>query len=111
MPAPSTQSAPAAAAVVSDLKSSPIILVLQPAPINDLGIILTNPSVAALLATDNDCLSDPLAALQDDVPEGMEDDVNMDMFLNLQNLKDVDMSTDSTKRKRCEDGEEVTSQN
>jgi len=32
------------------------------------------------------------------------------MFLNLQNLADIEMSTDSAKRKRSEDGEEVTSQ-
>ena len=35
-----------------------------------------------------------------------EDDV--DMFMNLQNIEDIEMSTDSAKCKRCEDGEEAT---
>jgi len=48
---------------------------------------------------------DPLDALNTSV----EDETNTDMYLNLQNIKDVEMSTDSYKRKRCEEGEEATS--
>jgi len=40
---------------------------------------------------------------------GGEEEPNMDMYLNLQNIKDVEMSTDSSKRKRNEEGEEATS--
>jgi len=38
-----------------------------------------------------------------------EEEPNVDMFLNLQNIDDVEMSTDSSKRKRKEEGEEATS--
>jgi len=55
-------------------------------------------------------LSDPLQALPGAFLDGMDDDSNVDTFLNLQNLDDVEMSTDSAKRKRGEDGEEVSSQ-
>ena len=57
-----------------------------------------------------DGLCDPLQALPGAFLDGMDDDSNVDMFLNLQNLDDVEMSTDSAKRKRGEDGEEVSSQ-
>ena len=38
------------------------------------------------------------------------DDAEVDTFLNLHNIEDIEISTDSAKRKRCDDGEEVTSQ-
>ena len=47
---------------------------------------------------------DPLDAID----AGMED-ANLDEFLNLQNFEDVDMSSDSSKRKRLEEGEEASS--
>jgi len=40
---------------------------------------------------------------------GGEEEPNVDMFLNLQNIEDMEMSTDSSKRKRKEEGEEATS--
>ena len=40
---------------------------------------------------------------------GGEEEPNVDMYLNLQNVEDVEMSTDSSKRKRNEEGEEATS--
>jgi len=42
--------------------------------------------------------------------DGGEDEHIVDMYLNLQNLEDVEMSTDSSKRKRSEEGEEASSQ-
>jgi len=44
-----------------------------------------------------------------DIDEGMNEDENVDVHLNLQNIEDIEMSTDSSKRKRCEDGEETIS--
>lgn len=41
--------------------------------------------------------------------EEMEDDTNDDIFFNLENIEDVEMSTDSSKRKRIEEGEECNS--
>ena len=49
--------------------------------------------------------TDPLDALN----AGMEDDTYVDMFLNLQNIENAKMSTNSSKRKRWEEGEEATS--
>jgi len=49
--------------------------------------------------------ADPLDALNSNI----EDDPNVDKFLNLQNIEDVEMSTDSTKRKQCEEEEKATS--
>jgi len=48
---------------------------------------------------------DPLDALK----IGIDDVANMDVFLNLQNFEDVEMSVDSSKRKRIEDGDEASS--
>jgi len=39
---------------------------------------------------------------------GVDDEANVDMYLNLQNIEDVEMSTYLSKRKRCEEGEEAT---
>ena len=38
-----------------------------------------------------------------------EEEPNVDMFLNLQNIDDVKMCTDSSKRKRKGEGQEATS--
>jgi len=40
---------------------------------------------------------------------GGVDEPNVDVFLNLQNIEDVEMSTDSSKRKRKEEREEAIS--
>jgi len=52
---------------------------------------------------------DPLDALNSSVAADVEDDANVDMFLNLQNIENAKMSTNSSKRKRWEEGEEATS--
>ena len=51
----------------------------------------------------------PLVEPTGELLHNMDDDTNVDMFLNLHNLVGIETSTDSAKRKRCEDGEEVTS--
>ena len=48
---------------------------------------------------------DPLDALK----IGTDNAANMDVFLNLQNFEDVEMSMDSSKRKRIEDVEKASS--
>jgi len=50
--------------------------------------------------------TDPLDALH----VSMEANDDMNLYLHLNNIEDIEMSMDSTKRKRCEDGEETTSQ-
>ena len=50
----------------------------------------------------------PLEAHPGALLDGMEDNTNVDMFLNLHNVDDIEMSTDSAKRNRYEDGEEVS---
>ncbi|KAJ8423901.1 hypothetical protein Cgig2_028064 [Carnegiea gigantea] len=73
------------------------------------GIILTN--LTAILPTDDPSLVlDPLDALNEDVLDDMEAKNNADLYLNLHNIEDIEMSSDSTKRKRSEDGEEAISQ-
>ena len=52
---------------------------------------------------------DPLAVFPEDDMDGMEEEDNVDVYLNLHKIEDVEMSTDSSKRKRGEDGEEVSS--
>lgn len=49
----------------------------------------------------------PLYAMNDDkANEDEEDDAdNVDIFLNLHNIEDVEMSSDSSKRKRSEKGD------
>jgi len=65
-------------------------------------------------------LANPLAMQYDDAPMFGSDPLdglnvaiakepNVDMYLNLHNIEDVEMSTDSSKRKRTEAGEEATS--
>ena len=52
---------------------------------------------------------DPLAIFPEADVDGMDEEDNVDLYLNLHKIEDIDMSTDSAKRKRCEDGEEVSS--
>ena len=74
-----------------------------PAPLGPEDIILAN-TVAFKMDNLAAPASDPLDALNDDV-----DDAEMEDFLNLQNCDDVEMSSDSAKRKRGEEGEEASS--
>lgn len=46
--------------------------------------------------------------MENEDEEGMDAEDNADMFLNLDNIEDVEMSTDSSKRKRDEEGEECS---
>lgn len=71
----------------------------NPAPAILEGIILANLNAMTEEPRGND----------DDIDEDMNEDENVDMYLNLHNIEDIEMSTDSSKRKRCEDGEEATS--
>ena len=77
--------------------------VLDPAPVVPDGILLANTVV--MQGEPSLALEDPLDALN----AGGEDDHNIDVYLNLQKLEDVEMSTDSSKRKRSEEGEEASS--
>lgn len=42
--------------------------------------------------------------------EGLNEDGDIEMYPNLHNIEDIEMSTDSSKRKRCEEGKEAASQ-
>ena len=82
----------------------------HPAPGHEEGLILALPYVAAPLKEVNVITGDPLQAYPDAFLDGRDADTNVDMFLNLNNVEDVEMSAESSKRKRDEEGEEVTSQ-
>jgi len=75
----------------------------NPAPLGPEDIILAN---AAVFKMDNPTVpaTDPLDAFNEDLA-----DAEMDDFLNLQNIDDVEMSSDSAKRKRREEGDEASS--
>jgi len=73
------------------------------------GVILANPHVAGCSDLTPAMNHDPLDAFPGDVLDGMDEEENVDLFLNLHKIKDIDMFADSSKRKRCEDGEEVSS--
>jgi len=83
--------------------SSSFIPLHNPAPLGPDDIILANP-MAFNLEKDQEAEGDPLDALSDDM-----EDTNVEAFLNLHTFEDVDMASDSSKRKRLEDGEEVSS--
>ncbi|KAJ8441521.1 hypothetical protein Cgig2_026322 [Carnegiea gigantea] len=73
------------------------------ATLEHIRIILTNPNAMTTQGEDSSN-SDTLIAMKNDEDEGMDADENIDMYLNLENIKDVEMSTDSSKRKRVEEG-------
>lgn len=54
-------------------------------------------------------LPNPCLDMEDMMDEGVDADENVDLFLNIENIEDVEMSTDSAKRKRIEEGEECSS--
>jgi len=69
------------------------------------GIIFANPT--DVNNQDGDSLNlDSLNAMDDDEAEGIDAYDNAELFLNLGNIEDVEISTDSSKRKRMEEGEE-----
>ncbi|KAJ8421618.1 hypothetical protein Cgig2_008569 [Carnegiea gigantea] len=90
--------------------AQPVLVTLQgaPTPFDSNGIILPNPT-AMMTNGEGSTNFDILLAMKDDVEEGTDADENVDMFLNLENIKDVKMSMDSSKRKRIEEDEECSS--
>ena len=70
------------------------------------GVILANPRVAGRSYLDPVVNHDPLDAFLGPV---LDEEENVDLFLNLHKIEDIDMSTDSSQCKRCEDGEKVSS--
>ena len=83
--------------------SSSFIPFHNPAPLGSDDIILANP-MAFKLVNDPVDVGDPLDAHNDAM-----DDNDVEAFLNLHAIDDVDMSSDSSKRKRLDDGEEASS--
>jgi len=75
----------------------------NPALLGPDDIILANP-MAFKIDHPQATEADPLDAIN----AGMED-ANLDEFLNLQNFEDVDMSSDSSKGKRLEEGKQASS--
>ncbi|KAJ8420706.1 hypothetical protein Cgig2_013249 [Carnegiea gigantea] len=85
--------------------TQPMVLYRIPnlAPANPEGIILANLSV---MAEDPPINDEPLDATN----EVINEDEDIDIYLNLHNIEDIEMSTDSCKRTRYKKGEEATSQ-
>ena len=79
-----------------------------PAPLNPNGIVLANLTVMKS-QDEGSSNSDELMAMNHVKDEGLDEEENVDMFLNLGNIKDMEMSTDSSKRKRIEEGKECNS--
>jgi len=75
----------------------------NPTPLGPDDIILAN-TMAFKLDKPQATEADPLDAIND----GMED-TNVEAFLNLHTFEHVDISSDSSKRKRLEEGEEASS--
>ena len=85
-------------------------LALNPAPFHEGGIILAHPAAAVPFWDVPTINCDPLEAHPGALLDGMEEDTNVDMYLNLNNGEDIEMSTEFAKRKRDKGGEEVSSQ-
>ncbi|KAJ8445572.1 hypothetical protein Cgig2_012460 [Carnegiea gigantea] len=62
-------------------------------------IVLANPNAMQNQGEDSSN-SDTLLAMKNDEDEGTDAKENVEMYLNLKNIMDVEMSTNSTKRKR-----------
>ncbi|KAJ8424545.1 hypothetical protein Cgig2_010845 [Carnegiea gigantea] len=79
-----------------------------PTPLNPNGIVLAN-LIVMKSQDEGSSNSDKLMAMDNVGDKGMDEEENVDMFLNLGNIEDMKMSTDSSKRKRIEEGEECNS--
>jgi len=97
---------------VADKNSQPLssnaMSFTTPAPLGPNDIILANSLVmhpGKVQSVADDLAEDPLDALR----MGEDDEVNMEVYLNLQIIEDMEMSIDSAKRKRTEDGDEASS--
>lgn len=82
------------AAQTADIKPKGDTIVL-----NQSGVILANPNTMKNQGEDSSN-SDTLLAMENDGEDGMDADENVDMYLNLETIKDVEMSMDLSKRKR-----------
>ena len=82
---------------IADTNSLP--LAFNPALFHEDGIILAHTAAAIPFGDVPAINCDPLEAHPGALLEGMEEDTNVDMFLNLNNGKDIEMSTESAKRK------------
>ncbi|KAJ8436506.1 hypothetical protein Cgig2_003204 [Carnegiea gigantea] len=81
-------------------------LCLEPRLIDE--VILTN--LIAIPPTDEPSLvPDPLDALNADMMDDMEAKNNVELYRNLYNIEDIKRSSNSTKRKRSEDGDGANS--
>ena len=91
--------------------SPPVQPVVGPICVEPLpkGILLANIQVEGCPDASPAVNLDPLAVFPEADVDGMDEEDNVDLYLNLHKIEDIDMSTDSAKRKRCEDGEEVSS--
>lgn len=80
--------------------AQPVLVTSQgvPTPFYFNEIILPNPT-AMMTNGEGSTNSDILLAMKDDVEEGTDADENVDMFLNLEKIEDMKMSTNSSKRK------------
>ena len=81
-----------------------LLRAIDPAPLGPDGIMLAN--ALAMQPGQHMGIEDPLDALN----AGQDDEHNVDLYLNLQHYDDMDMASDSAKRKRIEEGEEASSQ-
>ncbi|KAJ8444540.1 hypothetical protein Cgig2_000819 [Carnegiea gigantea] len=82
----------------------------QTAPGPSITKVIVLANLASMKSQDEGSPNDDnLVAMVAGDDEGMDEEENVDMFLNLENIEDVEMSTDSSKRKRVEEGEECTS--
>jgi len=72
---------------------------LNPVSVSPEGIILASTVAVTPSVGEPEANGDPLVAFHGEFLEGMEDNTNVDMFLNLHNIADIEMSTDSAKRK------------
>lgn len=80
---------------------------IVPTPNSSEGIVLAN--LTNMKNQDADPPNaDKLVAMEEGEGKGMEEEENGDIFLNLENIEDVEMSIDSSKRKGVEEGEECT---
>ena len=92
-----------------DMPINPPAQSSNPAPGTPKGVILANPAANAPILEPILEL-DHLEAFNEDLLDDMEAETHPDLYLNLHNFEDIEMSSDSAKRKREEDGEEATSQ-
>lgn len=85
---------------VSTTQPTMLYRIPNPLSANSKGIILANLSA---MVEDPPINDDPLNATD----EVMNEDEDIDMYLNIHNIEDIEMSTDSSKRKGARRGREL----